>query len=140
MEFGRAIVIAIIAICLAVFPAGMTRASLPTRAPMAVTHVHDGHDHASHVYASDAHEAGAAMAGTPDLRAVSDQHGDCAHEGGSDKDCAGMCCGFACHAFTPAAPTVLGIPSGRAVLGRVAEDRQVEDGLLFSIERPPRLA
>lgn len=142
---GRAILIAIVAICLAVFPGDMSRALVPAHAPQGVaqnvSQVHEGHNHKpAHVHGNAASEPEAAPAGPAVLDASIDECGDCFHDDGNGKGCGKTCCGFPCHAFATVVQVVLTLQSGRASLHESREDRQVDDSLLFSIERPPRSA
>ena len=133
----RTILVAIIAICLAASPAGMSRAfaSVPAQ-PVQVTAVH------AHPDGSSSHEHGSVLSDVEGaaVQAVNDDGDDCSRHGSDGKNCASKCCGFACHAFQPILSGTLGIMFGRATQRLTLQDEQVEGGLPFSIDRPPRSA
>lgn len=135
LNLMRTIFVAVLAICLAAFPAGMSRASAPiSEATLQAATAH------SHAEDAPTHEHELASAGVDGaaFQAANDE-GDCSdHAAG--KQCGSTCCGFACHAFQPVLEVTLGVPFGRAVQPDALQEQQVGSGLPFAIERPPRSA
>lgn len=137
----RALLVAMMAICLAVFPVGMSLASARVPAqPLQVATVH-AHPAASAHERGLPHEHGSALMAldATALHALDAGGDDCSHHGSGGKSCA-TCCGFACHAFEPVMDLTLGAPLGRALQLLALREEQVGGGLPFSIERPPRSA
>ena len=131
----RTILVAVIAMCLAAFPAGMSRASAPVSAQSLQGST--VHPHAEH---TSSHEHGLVLAGVDGaaFKAVNHDDSDRAQRTSGGKQCGSTCCGFACHAFEPVLEMTLRAPPGRPVPPVATQDEQVGRGLPFSIERPPR--
>lgn len=133
LHLTRTILVAMIAICLAVFPVGMSRASASMSVPVPVAAT--GHSHPAGSGATHKHEHASAAASVQDQAQSS---GDCAGHGKSGKDCPSACCGFGCHVFSVVLDVVLWAPLGRPIQLTTGNDEQVENGQPLFIERPPR--
>lgn len=135
----RAILVVVIALSMAAFPAGITR----TAAFVAVTGS-DGSLHHSHAERRLGQDHGTAAADLDQAAAqCSILHEGCffGHSHASaEKDCGTMCCGFACHAFQPVTTLPLSVPLSHPVERAMLDDNQVGGGMPFSIDRPPRRA
>ena len=136
-----------LAICLAVFPAGMSRAEAPrvvshhgTTEPH--VHVHLG-EAALHEHGSAVSDVAHATVSSADLDASAvGFDGDEASFGTSDEGggngCGSTCCGFACHAYQLVAGLMVAGPMGRPTQRLSEQDEQVGSGMPSFIERPPR--
>jgi hypothetical protein len=134
----RTILVAILALCLAVFPAGMSRASAPM--PETVAEASHQHVHAPGAAAHDhdgAHEAAVAKGGHSHSAMAGADH-DCSGHGKDGKHCASTCCGLGCHAFQIVFEPALAAQHSYLIQRTATHDDQVGGGLPFSIERPPR--
>lgn len=130
LHFVRATIIAVLAITLAGFPAGVVRALAPAAVSLeAAPHMHEGTGHGQHhtdELAANSSESFPEVA----VRVVD--------EGSAKEGCAATCCGFACHAFEPAFVDGLSTPLVETGSPALLNDDQVGNGLPYFIERPPR--
>ncbi|MGY2051800.1 hypothetical protein [Methylobacterium sp. JK268] len=134
----RIILVAVVAACLAAFPAGMWRASAPIE--VTASHAADGFQRG---LGAEGHLHGMAAGPHGDARAsvaARPEDDGCMHHASGGKGCAPTCCGFACHAFEPVPAPGLSAPPGRTADRRVVNDEQVDGCAPFRIERPPRAA
>lgn len=138
MHLVRAILVVIIALSMAAFPAGMTHATAFVAVTGSVGSLHhshaekrSGHDHGT--AASDLDRA-VAQCAVVDEGCLDHSHAS------AEEDCGTMCCGFACHAFQPATALPLSVPLSHPVERAMLDDNQVGGGMPFSIDRPPRRA
>jgi hypothetical protein len=133
LHLTRTFFIAMIAICLAVFPVGMSRASASMSAPVQPVHAAHSHDAISGHHGHD-HAHGSASVQEQATQASS----DCAQHDKSGKHCPSACCGFGCHVFSVVLDVAFWAPLGRPFQLATLNDEQTEDGQPLFIERPPR--
>ena len=133
----RTLLLAVVAACLAAFPAGFWRASAPvgvtaSQAANGFQYVRGGTAHL-HGMAVHYENVRASVTAEPEDDA-------CMHHASGGRGCAPTCCGFACHAFEPALPPGLMAYPSRTSDCCVVDDEQVDGCTPLRIERPPRAA